>query len=99
METKTVITPEEAAFQKEAERVRLEAGRNLAVKAKEPEVKKEFGEPITFRLRRWKNTNFQGLWELALLDSKGNCRQIVTDANTLQEALELAGNVMEDKGY
>lgn len=99
MDTKTVETPTDFQIKDEMKRVRLAQAAHIREEATRPVEPKEYGEPFIFRLRQFRNTQFRGLWELCILDVKGNVRDILTDADALTNALESIGNVLENKGF
>lgn len=92
-------TPEQESMEKEQERVRKQGyDRELANKGKPPLVP-QFADPFIFRMKMWKNGPFSGLWQLEALNSKGQVEQLITDAETLPNVLELMGNIFANKGF
>jgi hypothetical protein len=98
-ETKTLETPTDAQIKEEMARVRVAQANHERDERLKPPEKKEYGEVFTFRLRQFQTTQFRGLWELSILDAKGNVREIVTDADALTNVLETIGLVLENRGF
>lgn len=95
----TVDTPNDMNIREDQKRLRLELNarqKELASVEQPPYV---FSEAYTFRFRQFGNTNFSGLWELAILDKKGHVEEIVTDADALPNCLEMISNIFANKGF
>ena len=58
-----------------------------------------YGKGYNFRLRQHKGDNFAGLWELAMLDPKGNILKIISDADALNFCIENLMGELEADGY
>lgn len=96
--TETKETPTQAAIREDQARIRLETGRSAAVVIEQPP--KVYSEAFTFRLRRWQNTQFAGLWELSVMDKSGRkVDEKITDADALTNCLENIGAILENKGF
>jgi hypothetical protein len=96
---KPLETPTDLQMKDDMARVRVEQGKQIVSELSRPSEKKEYGEPYIFRLRQFHNTQFRGLWELCMVDAKGNVREVITDADALTNALESIGNVLENRGF
>lgn len=97
-EAKTVDTPNDVNIRAQQAEQRLAQGKALAASAKVM-AKPEYARPYTFRFRQWKNTQFSGLWELAVLNREGKVEELITDADSLPELLESIANIFANKGY
>lgn len=58
-----------------------------------------FDKAYTFRLRRHKGGSFNGLWELTILDKKGQVSKMISDADSLVYCLENLQGEMESEGF
>jgi hypothetical protein len=61
--------------------------------------KYEFDKTYTFRLRKHKSGNFSGLWELTLLDKKGNVERLISDADALNFCMDNMMGELEGDGF
>lgn len=95
----TVDTPNDTNIRADQMRVRKEmlARQNeLNSVLQDPYV---FSESLTFRFRQYKNTNFAGLWELAIVDKRGNIQELIIDADALPNVLEAISNIFSNRGF
>ena len=96
---KTVYTPGDLNIHEDQKRIRLEQldrQNYLRNVEQDPYV---FSESFTFRFRQYKNTNFAGLWELAILDKKGHIEELICDADALPNVLEAIENIFTNRGF
>ena len=91
-------TPEQESVRKDQARVRIEMGA-ASSKLNVPQPQAEYGDPFIFRFQRYKNTSFQGLWRLEILNRHGKVEETITDADALPNILEAIGNIFANKGY
>ena len=90
--------PENAAMRMEQARVRKELGEKIAEQASRPMPVPEFEEPLIFRFKMWKNTQFSGLWRLEVLNRQGKVDGVICDADALPNVLEAIGNIFANRG-
>lgn len=95
----TVDTPTDIGIREDQLRLRKEMNQADVKRSADKQAPHEFKEPFTFRLRQHKNTQFSGLWELAVLDAKGRVETIITDGDALPNALEAIANIFSNRGF
>lgn len=96
---RSVDNPNDEAIRETQKGVRLQVGARAAQLAGNAVLKPQFGEAMYFRFRKHVGTQFGGLWELAVVDSRGKVIEIVTDADALPHVLEAIGNIFANQGF
>lgn len=64
-----------------------------------PTKESVFGRTYNFRLRQHKKGNFSGLWELAIVDARGNVVKMISDADALNFCFDNMMGELENDGY
>lgn len=78
----------------------IENASNTAIQAATLDPDSIFGRSFTFRLRQHnKKSNFPGLWELAILDGKGEVAKLISDADALNFCIDNLMGELESEGY
>lgn len=100
-EQRTLDNPNDIAIREQQRLQRLEQGRELERRRiAEKDLKpKEYSDAFTFRFRKIKNGSFSGLWELSVMKANGKVDEIITDADSLPNVLEMIGNIFANKGF
>lgn len=75
------------------------AKRNQAVAEPPANPKFKFDESHTYRLRRHRGDNFNGLWELSKIDEKTGKALIISDADALNFCLDNLMGDLEAGGF
>lgn len=98
---RTLDNPNDISIRETQKRFRLAQGEALAreAEARKKIPPREYSDGFIFQFRKVKNGSFAGLWELSALKKNGKVDEVITDADTLPNVLDMIGNIFANKGF